>query len=72
MIKLQENWVEAFHKFDAITEYYFQYLVCSIHIHIYMYVYHIYIYIYIYGDRGSTVVKVLCYNSIFGMHYKYK
>ena len=29
-----------------------------------MYVYiHIYIYIYIYGDRGSTVVKVLCYKS---------
>jgi len=23
----------------------------------------IYIYIYIYGDRGSTVVKVLCYES---------
>ena len=22
-----------------------------------------YIYIYIYGDRGSTVVKVLCYKS---------
>jgi len=22
-------------------------------------------------DRGSTVVKVLCYNSIFDMHYKY-
>jgi len=44
------------------------YLASHIYIYIYIYIlYTIYIYIYIYinivGDRGSTVVKLLCYKS---------
>ena len=48
MIRLQENWVEDLHNFDAITEYYFQYLVCIIYIYI-----HIYIYIYMCVCKGK-------------------